>query len=45
MAKEQNGYFKAMLEAKKKGASSFEYNGKTYVASKTKTCLTVYKSK
>ena len=45
MAKVQNGYFKAMLEAKKKGASSFEYNGKTYVASKTKTGLTVYKSK
>jgi hypothetical protein len=45
MAKEQNGYFKAMLEAKKKGANSFEYNGKTYVASKTKTGLTVYKAK
>ena len=29
MAKEQNGYFKAMLEAKKNGANSFEYNGKT----------------
>jgi hypothetical protein len=45
MAKEQNGYFKAMLEAKKNGADSFEYNGKTYVASKTKTGLTVYKAK
>jgi hypothetical protein len=45
MPKAQNGYFKAMLEAKKKGASSFEYNGKTYVASKTKTGLTVYKAK
>jgi hypothetical protein len=45
MAKVQNGYFKAMLEAKKSGASSFQYNGKTYVASKTKTGLTVYKSK
>lgn len=44
MPKAQNGYFKAMLEAKK-GASSFEYNGKTYVASKTKTGLTVYKAK
>ena len=43
--KEQNGYFKAMLEAKKSKAESFTYNGKTYVASKTKTGLTVYKSK
>jgi len=45
MAKEQNGYFKAMLEAKRNGAESFTYNEKTYVASKTKTGLTVYKSK
>jgi hypothetical protein len=45
MAKTQNGYFTAMLEAKKNGANSFEYNGKTYVASKTKTGLTVYKAK
>jgi hypothetical protein len=45
MAKEQNGYFKAMLEAKKSGAESFEYNGKKYVASKTKTGLTDYKAK
>lgn len=45
MAKTQNGYFTAMLEAKKNGADSFEYNGKTYVASKTKTGLIVYKAK
>ena len=45
MAKSQNGYFKAMLEAKKNNLQSFEYNGKTYVASKTKTGLTVYKAK
>lgn len=45
MAKEVNGYFKAMLEAKAQSAESFEYNGKTYVASKTKTGLTVYKAK
>lgn len=45
MAKSQNGYFTAMLEAKKNNSQSFEYNGKTYVASKTKTGLTVYKAK
>ncbi len=45
MAKSVNGYFKAMLEAKKKKSSSFTYNGKTYVAKTTKTGVTVYKSK
>jgi hypothetical protein len=45
MAKAQNGYFKAMLEAKSNNSESFEYNGKTYVKSKTKTGLTVYKAK
>jgi len=45
MAKVQNAYFTAMLKAKKEAANSFEYNGKIYVASKTKTGLTVYKSK
>jgi hypothetical protein len=45
MSKKQNGYFTAMLEAKKNNLQSFEYNGKTYVASKTKTGLTVYKAK
>jgi hypothetical protein len=45
MAKAVNGYFKSMLEAKKKKSSSFVYNGKTYVASKTKTGMIVYKAK
>jgi hypothetical protein len=45
MSKAVNGYFKAMLEAKKNKSASFTYNGKTYVASKTKTGLTVYKAK
>lgn len=45
MAKAINGYFKEMLEAKKKKLASFEYNGKTYVASKTKTGIIVYKAK
>ena len=47
MAKAVNGYFKAMLKAKKKRkkSSSFTYNGKTYVATKTKTGVTVYKAK
>jgi hypothetical protein len=45
MAKVVNGYFKAMLEAKSNNSASFQYNGKTYVASKTKTGLTVYKAK
>jgi hypothetical protein len=45
MAKKLNGYFKAMLEAKKSNKASFTYNGKTYVALKTKTGMTVYKAK
>jgi hypothetical protein len=45
MARVVNGYFKAMLEAKKNNSASFTYNGKTYVASKTKTGMTVYKAK
>ena len=45
MAKKMNGYFSAMLEAKKSNKASFTYNGKTYVASKTKTGMTVYKAK
>jgi hypothetical protein len=45
MAKKMNGYFKTMLEAKKSNKTSFTYNGKTYVASKTKTGMTVYKAK
>jgi hypothetical protein len=45
MANKKNGYFTVMLEAKKNNSQSFSYNGKTYVASKTKTGLTVYKAK
>ena len=45
MAKAVSGYFKAMLEAKKNNSASFTYKGKTYVQSKTKTGLTVYKAK
>jgi hypothetical protein len=40
-----NEYFKKMMKAKKEGAKSFVYNGKTYVAKKTKTGMTVYKAK
>lgn len=40
-----NEYFKLMNEARKNGAESFTYNGKTYVATKTKTGMTVYKAK
>ena len=44
MAK-QNAYFQAMLKAKKSNAPSFTYNGKTYVATKAKTGMTIYKAK
>jgi hypothetical protein len=40
-----NAYFTKMLKAKKEGAKSFTHNGKTYVASKTKTGMIVYKEK
>jgi hypothetical protein len=40
-----NKYFTLMNKARKEGAKSFTYDGKTYVASKTKTGMTVYKSK
>jgi len=40
-----NEYFTKMLKAKKEGAKSFTYNGKTYVQSKTKTGMMVYKGK
>ena len=44
-AKGKNEYFDKMNKARKEGASSFEYKGKTFVASKTKTGVVVYKSK
>lgn len=40
-----NAYMTALNKARKSKASSFTYNGKTYVAKKTKTGLTVYKAK
>jgi hypothetical protein len=40
-----NEYFTMMNKARKEGAESFTYNGKTYVATKTKTGMTVYKQK
>jgi hypothetical protein len=40
-----NEYFTKMNKARKEGASSFTYNGKTYVATKTKTGMIVYKEK
>lgn len=40
-----NEYFNKMNKARKQGASSFTYNGKTYVAKKTKTGMIVYKQK
>ena len=43
--KGKNEYFDKMNKARKEGASSFEYKGKTYVASKTKTGIVVYKAK
>lgn len=40
-----NDFFKSMLEAKKSGAESFQYKGKTYVKSTTKNGMVVYKKK
>jgi hypothetical protein len=40
-----NEYFNKMNKARKEGAKSFDYNGKTYVATKTKTGMIVYKQK
>tara|TARA_R110000751_G_scaffold67274_4_gene137384 strand:- start:385 stop:522 length:138 start_codon:yes stop_codon:yes gene_type:complete len=45
MAKKMNAYMTALQKARKSGASSFSYNGKTYSKSKTKTGLVIYKSK
>jgi len=42
--KKTNGYFTKMLAAKKSGATSFVYNGKTYKRTKSKTGLIVYKN-
>tara|TARA_B100000927_G_scaffold288760_1_gene284002 strand:- start:566 stop:703 length:138 start_codon:yes stop_codon:yes gene_type:complete len=45
MAKKMNAYMKALQKARKSGAKSFSYNGKTYVKKTTKTGLVVYKAK
>ena len=41
--KKLNGYFQAMLEAKKNDADSFEYKGSKYVKGHTKNGMIVYK--
>ena len=41
--KKLNGYFQAMLEAKKNDADSFEYKGSKYVKGHTKNGMVVYK--
>jgi len=47
MAKKRpmNAYMKAKETARKSGKKSFSYKGSTYVASKTKTGMMIYKKK
>ena len=45
MAKKMNEVFKKMVKAKKSGAKSFVYNGKTYVGKKHTKLGMVYKKK
>mgnify|MGYP001165017395 FL=1 len=45
MAKKMNAYMKALQKARKSGASSFKYNGKTYKKAKTKTGMVIYKAR
>ena len=47
MAKKRkmNAYMVAKERARKSGKKSFSYNGSTYVASKTKTGMMIYKKK
>jgi hypothetical protein len=40
-----NEYFNKMNKARKEAATYFTHNGKTYVSSKTKTGMIVYKAK
>lgn len=40
-----NEYMTKLNKARKSGAKSFTHNGNTYVSSKTKTGLVVYKKK
>jgi hypothetical protein len=43
MAKKMNAYMTALQKARKSGASSFSYNGKTYKKAKTKTGMIIFK--
>jgi hypothetical protein len=45
MPKKLNAYFEKMLEAKRKGLESFEYNGNKYVKQTGKNGIVVYKKK
>jgi hypothetical protein len=46
MAKRKmNAYMTALQKARKSGASSFNYNGKTYKRSKTKTGMVIFKAR
>jgi len=46
MAKRKmNAFMQAKEKARKSGAKSFSYKGSTYVASKTKTGMTIYKKR
>jgi len=46
MAKRKmNAFMQAKEKARKSGASSFTYNGKTYTRSKTKTGMVIYKKR
>ena len=40
-----NAYMTKMNNARKSGAKSFEHNGSTYVRSKTKTVMVIFKKK
>jgi hypothetical protein len=40
-----NEYFTKLNKARKEGAKSFIYKGKTYISSKTKTGMIIYKEK
>lgn len=44
MAKKMNDYMVALNNARKSGAESFTYKGKTYKKAKTKTGMVIYKS-
>ena len=43
--KDLSKFITKMNKARKEGAKSFTYNGKTYVAKKTKSGMMVYKQK